>query len=59
MKHEKLKARALSRPEVKAEYNALESEFSLLEKILKDREKAGLCQAEAIVPVKTEGPAVS
>lgn len=49
MTHEELKARALSRPEVKAEYDALEPEFSLLKEMLKAREKAGLCQAEAIV----------
>ena len=39
MKHEQLKLKALSDPNVKAEYNALGPEFALLKEMLSAREK--------------------
>ena len=39
MKHEHLKLKALSNPDVKAEYDALEPEFALLREMLSAREK--------------------
>lgn len=44
MTHDELKAKALSRPEVKAEYDALEGEFALLRELLAARQRAGLEQ---------------
>lgn len=46
MTHEELKALALQRSSVKAEYDALEEEFALLDKILQARQEAGLTQEE-------------
>ena len=39
MKHEQMKLKALSDPDVKAEYDALEPEFALLREMLSVREK--------------------
>lgn len=39
MKHEQTKLKALSDPDVKAEYDALEPEFALLREMLSVREK--------------------
>lgn len=44
--HKKLKEKALSNPKVKAEYESLEPEFSLLRSLLKARRKADLTQDE-------------
>ncbi|MDR4506298.1 MAG: hypothetical protein MRK01_16120 [Candidatus Scalindua sp.] len=46
MTHNKLKKVALSKPKVKAEYDALEPEFTLLREMLLARQKAGLSQAQ-------------
>lgn len=46
MTHKKLKKIALSKGKVKAEYDALEPEFSLLREMLLARQKAGLSQAQ-------------
>lgn len=43
---EDFKKRALSRPEVKREYDRLEEEFLLLDQMLRARKTAGLTQAE-------------
>jgi hypothetical protein len=40
--HKEFKARALARPEVKAEYDQLEEEFAFLDEILKARTATGL-----------------
>jgi len=42
MTHNKLKKIALSKSKVKAEYDALEPEFTLLREMLLARQKAGL-----------------
>ncbi len=46
MTHEELKAKALSNPEVQAEYELLEAEFSLLKQMLSARENSGLSQEQ-------------
>ena len=46
MKHEELRAKAMQKNGVKAEYEALELEFHLLREMLKTRQEAGLTQTE-------------
>jgi len=45
--YNEFKKKALSNPKVKAEYDALESEFTLFDELLKARKQAGLTQAVA------------
>lgn len=45
-KLEHLKERALAKPEVQREYNALTEEFEMIDKLLKMRLAAGLTQDE-------------
>ena len=59
MKHEQLKFKALSDPDVKAEYDALEPEFALLRTMLSAREKTGLSQEEIAGRMGTIAPAVT
>ena len=59
MTHTELKEKALKRKKVKAEYDALEPEFSLLHEILQARQKAGLSQAEIADKMGTKAPAVT
>jgi hypothetical protein len=44
--HEELKKKMLNTPDVKAEYDALEKEFTLFDALLNARMQAGLTQAE-------------
>ena len=53
MNHEQLRLKALSDPDAKAEYYALEPEFALLREMLSAREKTGLGQEEIAVRVGT------
>jgi hypothetical protein len=46
MNIQNLKDKALNNPEVKAEYDLLESEFALIETLLSMRKKSGLTQEE-------------
>jgi DNA-binding XRE family transcriptional regulator len=46
IKFEKLKARLLANPKVKAEYDALAPEFEIAAELLRTRLRAGLSQAE-------------
>ncbi len=46
MTHEQLKKRALSDPAVRAEYDALEEEFALLNELVKARNKAHMTQKD-------------
>ncbi|HHT9910531.1 TPA: helix-turn-helix domain-containing protein [Legionella pneumophila] len=46
MKLKTLKAKALKNPEIKEAYDALESEFALIDALLTMRQKAGLTQEE-------------
>lgn len=46
MTHDELKAKALSDPEVRAEYEASASEFEQLRNILSARQRSGMSQSE-------------
>jgi transcriptional regulator with XRE-family HTH domain len=59
MKHSELKKKALKKKNVKAAYEALEPEFSLLRELLKARQNAGLSQAEIAERMGTKAPAVT
>lgn len=59
MKHYELKSKALNRKGVKAEYEALEPEFTLLKTLLSARKKAGLSQAEIAKRMGTKPPAIT
>ena len=59
MNHSKLKAKALSNPNVKAAYDEMAPEFALLRQMLKARQKAGLSQAEVAERMGTKPPAVT
>jgi transcriptional regulator with XRE-family HTH domain len=59
MTHIELKEKALKRKKVKAEYDALEPEFSILREFLQARQKAGLSQAEIADKMGTKAPAVT
>ena len=59
MTHEELKAKALNRTDVKAEYDALKPEFTLLRSMLKARQEAGLSQAEIAKRMGTKAPAIT
>ena len=53
------KSRALARPDVRREYDALDEEFQLLDQILKARKDAGLTQAELAERIGTTQSAVA
>ena len=59
MKHSELKKKALKRPGVKAAYEEMEPEFSLLRELLRARHNAGLSQAEIAEKMGTKAPAVT
>ena len=56
---EKFRARALTKPEVRAEYDALAEEFEWLDEILKARAEAGLTQAQLAERIGTTQSAVA
>jgi predicted transcriptional regulator len=57
--HKQLVKRLLRNPAVRAEYKALEPEFTLLDQLLKARTKAGLSQAEVARRMGTYAPAIA
>jgi len=57
--HKELKARALERAEVKAEYDKLGEEFQFLDEFLKARAAAGVTQAEVAERIGTTQSAVA
>ncbi|MBI5675611.1 MAG: helix-turn-helix transcriptional regulator [Nitrospirae bacterium] len=57
--HKELKARALNRADVKAEYARLDEEFTLLDEFLKARAAAGITQAEVAERIGTTQSAVA
>lgn len=59
MTHKQIKKEALRNPKVRAEYDALETEFFLLRELLSARQKAGLTQAEIAKRMGTKSPAVT
>ncbi|MDZ7400305.1 MAG: helix-turn-helix transcriptional regulator [candidate division KSB1 bacterium] len=59
MTHDELKRTALNRSSVKAQYEALEPEFTLLKALLSARKEAGLTQAEIAERISTKPPAIA
>ncbi len=59
MKHSELKEKALKKKNVRAIYEALEPEFSLLRELLNARQKAGVSQAEIAALMGTKAPAIT
>ncbi len=57
--HEELVGKALARPGVKAEYDALEDEFALFDECLKARKRSGLTQEEIAARMGTKASAVA
>jgi predicted transcriptional regulator len=58
--HDELKEKALSDPEVRAEYERIErEEMPMLDAILKARREAGLTQAEVAARMGTRAPAIA
>jgi transcriptional regulator with XRE-family HTH domain len=51
--HKELKARALERADVKAEYDRLDEEFAFIVEFLKARSSAGITQAEVAQRIGT------
>ncbi|MEA3128550.1 MAG: hypothetical protein QOF46_345 [Paraburkholderia sp.] len=56
---EKLKARLLANPKVKAEYDALAPQFEIAAELLRARLRAGLSQAELAVRMGTSQSAIA
>jgi transcriptional regulator with XRE-family HTH domain len=59
MNHSEFIKKALKREGVKAAYDAMDPEFSLLRELLKARQNAGLSQAEVAKTMGTKAPAVT
>ncbi|WP_339878339.1 helix-turn-helix transcriptional regulator [Pseudidiomarina gelatinasegens] len=59
MSLQQLKNRALSNPEVKAEYEKLECEFNLIDQLLTMRSKAGFTQAQVAERMGTKKSNIS
>lgn len=57
--HDEMTTRMLKNPAVKAEYDALDEEFVLLDELLRARRRAGLTQAEVAERMGTRTPAVA
>ena len=57
--HKELKARALEKADVKAEYDGLDEEFRFLDEFLKARAAAGVTQAEVAERIGTTQSAVA
>ena len=57
--HKELKAQALERADVKAAYDQLDEEFSLLDAFLKARASAGITQAEIAERIGTTQSAIA
>jgi transcriptional regulator with XRE-family HTH domain len=57
--HKELKARALERADLKAEYDRLDEEFQFLDEFLKARAAAGVTQAEVAERIGTTQSAVA
>jgi len=57
--HDELTKKMLANPDVKAEYDSLEEEFSLFDELLKARMRAGLTQNEVANIMGTKTPAIA
>ncbi|MEE3643810.1 MULTISPECIES: helix-turn-helix domain-containing protein [unclassified Brenneria] len=59
MTHDEMIKRMLAAPEIKAEYDNLEAEFSLLDELLQARKNAGLTQAQVAKRKGTKATAIT
>ena len=59
MNHKKLKHKALSKKDVRKEYDELSVEFSLLRQLFSARKGAGLTQADVAEKMGTKAPAIT
>ncbi|EBR4567707.1 XRE family transcriptional regulator [Salmonella enterica subsp. enterica serovar Poona] len=59
MTHDEMVSKMLSNPAVKAEYDAIEEEFALLDEMLAARKKAGLTQAQVAERMGTKATAIT
>jgi transcriptional regulator with XRE-family HTH domain len=59
MKHEELRQKALSKKNVKKEFDLLEPEYALVRRMLAARKKAGLTQADVAERMGTKTPAIT
>lgn len=59
LSHAELKKRALSNPDVKKSYDALEDEYVLARELIRARSSAGLTQAEVAEKMHTKPPAIA
>ncbi len=59
LSHEEMVQKMMENPDVRAEYEALEPEFELLDELLKARDEAGLTQEEVAKRMGTSRPAVA
>lgn len=59
LSHKALKAKALARPDVRAEYDRLGEEFAFLDLFLKARADAGLTQAQVAERIGTTQSAIA
>jgi transcriptional regulator with XRE-family HTH domain len=57
--HKQLVEKMLSRPGVKAAYDALAEDYRLLDELLRARRRAGLTQAQVASKMGTKTPAVA
>lgn len=57
--HEEMMADWMKDPEFKAEYDALEEEFSFFDALVEARQKAGLTQEEVARRMGTKPPAIA
>ncbi len=57
--HEEFKTKMLSNPDVRAEYDNLQEEFSIVDELLKARMTAGLTQTEVAKRMGTKTPAIA
>ena len=57
--HEELVKKLLRNSAVRAEYEALDDEFALLDELLRARQQAGLTQAQVAARMGTKTPAVA
>ena len=59
LSHRTLRARALARPDVKAEFERLKPEFAFLDQVLAARKAAGLTQADIARRIGTTQSAIA
>jgi len=57
--HEEMVAEWMKDPEFKAEYGALEEEFSIFDALVDARRQAGLSQEEVAIRMGTKAPAIA